>query len=244
MHIETLWPPRREMLTPALLAWLNGRSYALIKRLLDVCAALIALLLLWPGLLLIALLIRRDSPGPVLFRQTRVGARPRWHGLQLSWEERLFTCYKFRTMLSGCDEQPHIDYIVHFVSGQLEAGESSHLPYKLCADERVTRVGRWLRKLSLDELPQLWNIFTGEMSFVGPRPVPVYEVAAYKPWHRQRLKALPGLTGMWQVYGRSRVTFDEMARLDIDYIRRRSLLLDLKLLLATLPAVLKKEGAA
>jgi lipopolysaccharide/colanic/teichoic acid biosynthesis glycosyltransferase len=201
------------------------------------------MLFLWPLLLAISVLIMLDSPGPALFTQKRVGARWRSRGLTGHWETTTFNCHKFRTMFHKCDQSMHEAFIKAFVTGKVETSEEHGLPYKLNGDPRVTRVGHWLRKSSLDELPQLLNILKGEMSLVGPRPVPLYEVAAYDEWHRERLKALPGLTGMWQVKGRSQVTFDQMAQLDIEYVRNQSILLDLKLLLATFPAVLAGKGA-
>ncbi len=243
MVYEALWPQRQQAVRPDLMQWLNGRFYLLAKRTMDLTIVVLAAPILLPLFGFIAVLIKLDSPGPVIFRQTRVGARCQSRGLRHCWEQRLFECYKFRTMFHNCDQSLHVNYITNFVNGQVEASDENGLPYKLNGDPRVTRTGRWLRKLSLDELPQVFNIVKGEMSLVGPRPVPEYEVAAYQEWHRERLQALPGLTGMWQVYGRSRVTFDEMAQLDIEYVHRRSLLLDIKLLLATVPAVITGNGA-
>jgi len=217
---------------------LNFRLYLFIKRCLDIAITLVALALLWPVMVAIAVVIVLDSPGPVIFSQERVGAKWRPVGF---WEVITFRCLKFRTMTDKCDGSMHKAFVQAFVRGEMP--EQAGLPYKLNDDPRITRVGRWLRKSSLDELPQLINILKGEMSWVGPRPVPIYEVAAYRQWHRERLEALPGLTGLWQVKGRSQVTFDEMARLDIEYVRHPSVWLDLKLLVATVPAVLSSEGA-
>ncbi len=243
MEYEALWPQRQQAVWPDLMRWLHSRFYILAKRAMDLVLVLFGAIIILPLLLVIAILIKMDSPGPVIFRQARVGAKCQSKGLNHRWEQQVFECYKFRTMFHNCDQSLHMNYIKSFVNGEVEASDEKSLPYKLNGDPRVTRVGRWLRKLSLDELPQLFNIVKGEMSLVGPRPVPIYEVAAYQEWHRERLQALPGLTGMWQVYGRSRVTFDEMAQLDIEYVRRRSLLLDIKLLLATAPSVIKGDGA-
>lgn len=243
MAHEALWPQSQQLLMTDLTNQVNLRLYRLAKRCLDVVIAGIALLFLWPVLLLIAVAIRLDSPGPAIFVQKRVGTRWRANGPTIEWDVTMFECLKFRTMTSGCDQSMHEAFIQAFVAGELAASDETSLPFKLKNDPRVTPLGRWLRKSSLDELPQLINILRGEMSLVGPRPVPIYEVAAYKEWHRERLKALPGLTGLWQVKGRSRVTFDEMARLDIEYVRHPSMLTDLKLLFSTLPAVLSAKGA-
>jgi lipopolysaccharide/colanic/teichoic acid biosynthesis glycosyltransferase len=238
---DTLWPPSDHAVGRNLIHAINLQLYRSGKRVLDLAVTFVALLLLWPILLAIALLIKLDSCGPVMFVQKRVGARWCGSGLVGNWQVITFECYKFRTMVDGCDQQMHEAFIRAFIAG--EVPEEGNLPYKLKNDPRVTRVGRFLRKSSFDELPQMLNILKGEMSWVGPRPVPLYEVAAYQPWHRERLNALPGLTGLWQVKGRSRVSFDEMARLDIEYVRHPSLLIDLKLLLFTVPSVLAARGA-
>jgi len=156
-----------------------------------------------------------------------------------------FTMLKFRTMYLNADHRPHHEFVSRFIkaSGQVhEPGK--HRFFKLTNDPRVTPVGRVLRKTSLDELPQLWNVLRGDMSLVGPRPPLPYELEQYKPWHRRRvLEAKPGITGLWQVAGRSRMTFDEMVRLDLRYARTRSLWNDLKILLATPAAVISGKGA-
>lgn len=216
--------------------------YFRCKRALDLVLATLALAALAPLLLLLALLIRLDSPGPVLFIQERVGARRAGKDGRV-WEIRPFRLYKLRSMYHGADEQIHRAHIQAFIQGRLERRGAPHAPYKLAADPRVTRIGRLLRRTSLDELPQLLNVLKGEMSLVGPRPVPLYEAAAYQPWHLERLAALPGITGLWQVKGRARVGFDEMVRLDIAYVRQRSLWLDLQLLAQTIPAALSGAGA-
>src|SRR5207245_2841428 len=156
-----------------------------------------------------------------------------------------FPMVKFRTMYSGADHRPHHEFVSRFIkaSGQVhEPGKNRF--FKLTNDPRVTPVGRVLRKTSLDELPQLWNVLRGDMSLVGPRPPLPYELEQYKPWHRRRiLEAKPGITGLWQVAGRSRTTFDEMVRLDLRYARTRSLWTDIKILLATPAAVISGKGA-
>jgi lipopolysaccharide/colanic/teichoic acid biosynthesis glycosyltransferase len=181
-----------------------------------------------PFLLLIAVLIKLDSPGPVIFSQKRVGQN-----------DRIFNMYKFRTMHQNSDDEIHKIQIRSYANGTLDVAEG----VKLKEDPRITRVGRFLRMLSLDELPQLFNVIRGEMSLVGPRPVPVYEANFYKLWQSERLSTLPGITGLWQVSGRSEVSFDEQLRMDIRYIRNQSLWLNIMILLATIPAVFSRRGA-
>jgi exopolysaccharide biosynthesis polyprenyl glycosylphosphotransferase len=199
------------------------RSGRLVKRLLDMSFGLIGLLFLVVLGPLIALAIKLDSPGPVLFKQKRVGQGG-----------GLFCIYKFRSMRVGAEEQQAYLRSQNQASGPL---------FKMRDDPRLTRVGRFLRRLSLDELPQLWNVLRGEMSVVGPRPGLPQEVAQYQPWHRQRLEVPPGITGLWQVSGRSDLTFDEMCLLDIYYIENWSLGLDLIIMLRTVPRVLFGSGA-
>jgi lipopolysaccharide/colanic/teichoic acid biosynthesis glycosyltransferase len=189
-----------------------------------------------PLFLLIALAIKLSSRGPVLFRQVRVGQ----FGAP-------FVFLKFRSMYVGNDANIHREYVKALISGQAEkmtlSGKANAV-YKLTRDPRVTRIGACLRKTSLDEVPQLFNVLMGDMSLVGPRPAIPYEVESYRSWHRRRvLDAKPGLTGLWQVSGRSRVTFDEMVRLDLRYAMARSLWLDLKIILQTPRAILFGDGA-
>lgn len=217
----------------------DRRLYLQLKRFMDVVLSATLLILLSPALFLIALLIKLDSPGPVIFAQERMGYD--WH----SRKQRTFVLYKFRSMYHDVDQSVHQKHIQDWIRGRKGAngsGKPAEL-VKLTNDKRVTRVGRILRKTSLDELPQLWNVLKGDMSLVGPRPVPLYEIAEYAPWHRERLQAIPGITGLWQIKGRGLVTIDEMARLDIEYIKRRSLWFDLKIMLLTLPAVISGRGA-
>lgn len=222
----------------------QGSSLAFYsKRVVDVVGAVVGLLLLSPLLLLVALAIRLDSAGPVFYIQERVGARQRTQRGRVAWETCTFRLYKFRSMVHNADESIHQAHIKAFVAGQTEVAEADDAKFKLKNDFRITRVGKLLRRTSLDELPQLLNVLKGEMSLVGPRPVPVYEVAEYEPWHHERLLALPGITGLWQVKGRGRVTFDEMVRMDIEYTRTQSLWLDLQLLCLTIPSVLSGRGA-
>ena len=213
--------------------------YLRVKRFADFTTSGVLLVSLSPVLLLIALFVRLDSPGPVLFKQARMGYR--WRSRQ----QHPFTCYKFRSMYHNCDQSVHERYVVDRIRGwEGESGaDDACVLAKLVDDNRITRFGRILRRTSLDELPQLWNVLRGEMSLVGPRPVPLYEVAQYNQWQEDRLEATPGMTGLWQVRGRGRVTVGAMAQMDIDYIARRSFWLDLEILVLTLPAVFRGLGA-
>lgn len=214
------------------------------KRVLDVTIVIFALLALWPLFLLLALLIKLDSSGPAFFVQERVGARRRVKNGRAVWEPCKFRMYKFRSMRHNADQGVHQAYIQAFVQGNLSANGADGQPkFKMATDARITRLGRFIRKTSLDELPQLLNVLKGEMSLVGPRPVPEYEVALYKDEHYVRLLALPGLTGLWQVKGRGEVTFEEMMKLDLEYVRNQSLSLDLWILVMTIPAALFGWGA-
>jgi lipopolysaccharide/colanic/teichoic acid biosynthesis glycosyltransferase len=205
-----------------------------VKRAIDIAGSSSLMLLLSPVLLTIALIIKLTSDGPVLFEQKRLG--------QFGEE---FKCLKFRSMLLNCDSKIHQDYIQQFIAGK-EAGQVSAVPtvYKITNDPRITPIGRFLRKTSLDEFPQLWNVLRGEMSLVGPRPPVRYEFDIYDIWHRRRVfEVKPGITGLWQVSGRSRTRFDEMVRLDLRYCQSWSLWLDVKILLATPWAVFSGDGA-
>jgi lipopolysaccharide/colanic/teichoic acid biosynthesis glycosyltransferase len=213
------------------------------KRFLDIVLATLLLVVLSPLMLLIAVLIRLDTPGPIIFVQERVGARRRSRDGRTVWEIRNFPFYKLRSMVQDADPSTHQAHVKAYVEGRVEPSSTCSAKFKLTDDPRVTRVGRMLRRTSLDELPQLINVLRGEMSLVGPRPVPTYEMAEYQPWHRERLAALPGLTGLWQVNGRCQVSFEEQIRMDIEYVRNPSLWLDLKLLFLTIPAVLSGRGA-
>lgn len=208
-------------------------SARLVKRTFDLIVAALAVALLFPLWVLIALLIKFDSKGPVFYTQERVGM-----------DGRLFLLYKFRTMQAGADSQVHREYQHAFIAGRAEANlGNEHKPtYKLRADPRITRIGRLLRRTSLDEVPQLLNVISGDMSLVGPRPPIPYEVEAYELWHRKRLDMKPGLTGLWQVSGRNRLPFEEMVRLDLFYIENWSLLLDLKIILRTGFVMIGGEG--
>lgn len=223
--------------------------YYSIKRCWDFIISFIFLIVLSPLLVLISILIVLDSPGPVIFSQKRVGCKIRLQKDGLSKELTTFTFYKFRTMRHKADDQCHRDFVQAYINDdvqkmeQLQGGPVNTVNgYKLNRDSRITRIGSFLRKSSLDELPQFWNVLRGDMSLVGPRPPIPYEVEMYKPWHRERLYATPGITGLWQVNSRNASNFDEMVRLDIEYIRQQSLWLDLQLLIKTPFAVISKKG--
>jgi lipopolysaccharide/colanic/teichoic acid biosynthesis glycosyltransferase len=191
------------------------------------------LALMIPLFALIAAIVKLTSPGPVLFRQQRVGEKA-----------KPFTMLKFRTMYVNADPTIHQTFVTSFIKARPQVEGTGDTRFKIAHDPRVTKVGRVLRKTSLDELPQLWNVLTGEMSLVGPRPPLHYELQQYRSWHWRRvLDAKPGVTGLWQVMGRSRTTFDEMVRLDLRYVRARSLWTDVRILLATPRAVVTGKGA-
>jgi len=222
----------------------NRAYYYFFKRVLDVTVTTLALVILLPAMALIAVLIVLDSGWPIIFTQKRVGAR-RWTRDGFSyWRRTTFTFYKFRSMVQDADPSVHRAIVKAWAEGRVEPSDAGGVRFKLTDDPRVTRLGRILRKTSLDELPQLVNVLKGEMSLVGPRPDLTYSVEEYKPWHHERLAALPGITGLWQVNGRCQVSFDDMVRTDIEYIRNQSLWLDLKILFLTIPAALSGRGAA
>lgn len=201
--------------------WLAGQR---VKRALDVVLAGTLIVVLAPVFLLAAIAVRLSGPGPVLYPWKVLGLRG-----------RPFVGYKFRTMVDNAEELKQT---------LLEHNEMSGPVFKIRNDPRVTAVGRWLRKFSIDELPQLWSVLKGDMSLVGPRPCSAEEFAGFQPWQRSKLAVVPGITCLWQVSGRSRICdFEEWARLDLDYIRDWSLALDLAILARTVPAVLRGEGA-
>jgi lipopolysaccharide/colanic/teichoic acid biosynthesis glycosyltransferase len=206
------------------------QASALGCRALDIVLAAVLLVLLLPLLLLIALIIRADSRGWPVYRQQRLGHRC-----------RPFVVNKFRTMAAGAGHDPHREFVLALISGNGAATENG--VFKLTRDDRITRVGRFLRRSSLDELPQLWNVLRGDMSLVGPRPPIPYEVENYPEHWFGRFAVKPGMTGLWQVNGRSELTLDEMIELDLEYVRRRSVRLNVLILVRTLPAVLMARGA-
>ena len=207
-----------------------------VKRGIDILGSVLLLLVLSPILAAVALAIKLTSKGPVIFEQERLG--------QFGTK---FKCLKFRTMYTDNDPKIHREYVQNFIAGQAKVANSNcnqPIVYKLTNDPRVTPVGGFLRKTSLDEFPQFWNVLRGEMSLVGPRPPVTYEFEMYDYWHRRRVLELkPGVTGLWQVNGRSRTCFDDMVRLDLRYSQTWSLWLDFKILLATPLAVVAGDGA-
>ena len=193
------------------------------KRVIDVVGAVLSLIVLSPLMALVALVIKLESRGPVFYRSTRIGK-----------DGRPFTFLKFRSMVDGADQHRHMLSHLNEMDGPI---------FKISRDPRVTRIGRFLRVTSVDEIPQFLNVLRGEMSLVGPRPPIPEEVAQYEPWQCRRLDVRPGITCLWQISGRSTLGFKEWMRLDLEYIKRQSLWLDMHILLRTIPAVLSREGA-
>jgi lipopolysaccharide/colanic/teichoic acid biosynthesis glycosyltransferase len=210
-------------------AKLGAALYVAAKRAIDVVVAATLLITLLPVLALIGLAICVDSGLPILYRAERIGRFG-----------RSFTVLKFRSMRAGADSLSHVLFIRSLMNGTSTPCEL----YKVTNDRRITRVGAFLRKTSLDEVPQLWNVLRGEMSLVGPRPDVPYALTDYTDWMHRRLDVKPGITGLWQVSGRSRLSLQEMYRLDVDYVSQASLTFDLGILVRTVPAVLRREGAA
>lgn len=201
----------------------GGPVYRASKRLFDIAVALVGLVLLVPLLPVIVVLIKLDSPGSIFFRQKRVGEGG-----------RLFTCYKLRSMVQDAEAlKPHLAAL----------NEATGPAFKIRADPRITAIGAFLRRSSLDEVPQLFNVLLGDMSIIGPRPQIPTEVELYESWHRRRLEVKPGITCLWQVSGRSHVGFEDWMRLDLEYVRTRGWRTDLSILLRTLPAVIARKGA-
>jgi lipopolysaccharide/colanic/teichoic acid biosynthesis glycosyltransferase len=238
----------------------DRRTYYFLKRLMDISIALILLVFATPIMLAAAIAILVYSPGPIFFVQDRVGARRRVRGKTVTWEPVTFRCFKFRTMKCNADPSIHKAYVQALIAKNAEEMEAvqerateprnrANLAraaagvHKLREDSRVIRPGRLLRKLSIDELPQLINVLRGDMSMIGPRPAIPYEVEMYKPWHMLRLQAQPGITGLQQVTARCTADFDEQVKLDVDYIAHQSIWLDLKIAIKTPLAVLFARGA-
>lgn len=215
-----------------------GRSYedgfnTILKRAFDIVGSLIGFIVFSPFFLILALLIKLDSPGPVFFRQVRLGK-----------DGKKFTFFKFRSMFMDNDDKLHREYLKQYINnGKGADNGGSEGVYKIVDDPRVTRIGKFLRSTSLDELPQFINVLKGDMSLVGPRPCLPYEYEEYNPWHKKRMRVLPGLTGLWQVSGRSSVVFDDMVVLDLYYIENMSPWFDLQIVLKTIPVILFKRGA-
>ena len=210
-----------------------ARPRAAVKRAFDIVVAAVLLVLAVPLLVMAGLLILTTSRGGILFRQERLGRY-----------RRPFVIYKFRTMAAGCTDEPHREYMRRLLAQDADAPTGGERGlYKLVDDPRVTRAGRLLRRTSLDELPQLWNVLIGDMSLVGPRPALPYEAEQFGPAHDRRYVVRPGITGLWQVSGRSRLTMRQGLRLDLEYVDRQSFLLDLKILIKTVPAVLSPNAS-
>jgi lipopolysaccharide/colanic/teichoic acid biosynthesis glycosyltransferase len=209
-------------------------TYQWWKGILDRVLAFLAIIVSSPLVALIAIGIRLDSPGSAIFRREQVGENG-----------RIFIAYKFRTMYINSDDHEYKSYLVKYVleDAPYTIDQNGQEVYKVVDDPRVTRFGNLLRRTNLDELPQLFNVLKGEMSFVGPRPDIPFAVGMYKYWHRKRLGTKPGITGLWQVCGRKSLPFEGMVRLDINYIKRQSLLLDVKILLLTIGTILKRDGS-
>jgi lipopolysaccharide/colanic/teichoic acid biosynthesis glycosyltransferase len=207
-----------------------------LKRGMDVIGSIIGILVFSPVMVLAVLAVKLNSPGPAVFKQSRLGMK----GIK-------FLFYKFRSMYWNVDDQIHREYVNYLIKGDLEKidqGDGKEPLYKMKSDTRITWVGKIIRKTSIDELPQFLNVLKGEMSLVGPRPPLPYEVEKYEPWHLRRiLEVKPGITGLWQVTGRSITSFDEMVRLDLRYAQHWSIWLDLKILLKTVRAVVRPKGA-
>lgn len=221
--------------------------YFLCKRCMDIILSFLCLVIALPLFLLIALLIKMDSSGPVFFKQERVGLRKRSIRGKRIWEFNPFSMFKFRTMYHSCDRSMHWQFIRALIRDDGGEGEqlwnnSDSVVKKLSKDPRITQVGKVLRKTTMDEWPQLWNVLKGEMSLVGPRPPIVYELAQYEPHHWRRLETIPGCTGLWQVSGWNALGFEEMVELDVWYVQHQSLWLDIKILLGTVPAMLLGKG--
>jgi lipopolysaccharide/colanic/teichoic acid biosynthesis glycosyltransferase len=223
------------------------RHYFAVKRSMDIVGASLLLLLSSPLLVVIPIAIKLDSRGRALFRQQRIRGRRIDGGHE--WALEPFRLYKFRTMVADADPSLHRRYIEAYIASddgtlaQLRPGRGNGDSFRPLRDPRVTRVGGWLRKLSLDELPQLWNVLRGDMSLVGPRPPLPYEVAMYGEADLQRLTAPQGITGLAQVRGRCSIGFDDLIRHDLEYVGSQSVWLDLKVLALTLPVVLSRKGA-
>ena len=227
----------------------NRAFYYITKRILDVIISSVLLILLSPLLLIIALVIRLDTPGPALFCQPRVGCKIRWKGLKYKKEIVPFNFYKFRSMYKDADESKHKEFTKAYLRNDLE--EMARLQdgpveegneYKLNNDNRITRVGKFIRESSLDELPQLINVLKGDMSMVGPRPDLPYVVELYEPRHMKRLSTMQGLTGLWQTTGRNASSFEYMLEADFEYIDNQSIWLDIKIMLNTPLAMLNLKG--
>ena len=229
-------------------SWRCSVSWA-VKRAVDLLGGLVVGILVAPFALLIAVAIRMDSSGPAIYVQRRVRRTLVRENGSCYWQLTTFSFYKFRTMAKDVPADLHKQYTEAYISGdesriaEFHDASSGNGSYKLESDPRVTRIGRFLRKSSLDELPQLWNVVRGDMSLVGPRPPLEYEVTKYEEQHFERLRGPGGITGLWQVRGRCETSFEEMIALDVEYFERRSIFMDIGILVMTIPAVLSGRGA-
>ena len=222
----------------------SSTSYQLLKRTMDIVLSFLAMLILSPIYLILAIAIKLDSPGPVIFVQDRV--RGQQSPDNPHPEQQLFKFLKFRSMYTNADDRQHRQYVAAYINGDVHHtnhGESDRPIYKMTKDPRITWVGNLIRRTSLDELPQFFNVLRGDMSLVGPRPALPYEVEQYGEEHKQRLIPQAGLTGLWQVSGRTTLSFEEMIEIDVRYAHERSFWLDLKILILTIPAILSGDGA-
>lgn len=225
----------------------SRKGYYIAKRVLDIVLSALALIVLSPVILIIAILIKLDSPGPVFFRQQRVGAKLAGKGKGLHWERQDFHCVKFRSMTTNADQKVHQEYIKAYIANDESVmkemeGENNTL-HKLVNDQRITRVGKFIRKFSLDEVPQFWNVLRGDMSLVGPRPCIPYELEMYTDHHKQRLQAKPGITGLQQTVARCTISFEDQVNLDLEYISKQSFWYDLKILFMTPITIFTQKGA-
>lgn len=209
-------------------------TYRWWKAALDRLFAALILVPLAPFFALITIGIRIDSPGGAIFRQERVGK-----------DGQVFKIYKFRTMYAKNDDTQYKQYVKSYVTADAPymVDENGRAVYKIIDDARVTRFGAWLRQTNLDELPQILNVLRGEMSFVGPRPDVPFAVDVYSDWHRKRLLAKPGITGLWQTQKRAGVSFNEMVRLDVEYVEKQSICMDVKILFKTVGTILRRDGS-
>lgn len=237
-----------ELIIPPFVVARKEADYFILKRSVDILLSAVFLVILFPLMLLIALIITLDSYGPAIYSQKRVGCK--YHLTPSGYRKEVctFTFLKFRSMHHRTNDTVHREFIEAYIKndlnwmarlqqGKVDKGNQ----FKLNGDKRITRIGRFLRKSSLDELPQLWNVLRGDMSLVGPRPAIPYEVELYAPWHMHRLGALPGLTGLWQVTARNSASFDDMVKIDLEYIDKQSFWLDMKILLLTPLAVFDRK---
>jgi lipopolysaccharide/colanic/teichoic acid biosynthesis glycosyltransferase len=217
--------------------------YTLAKRATDLILTAVLLIILAPLIVIATLALKIDSRGPVLFSQERVGTRRVRRDGMTWWRPEIFRVYKFRSMIADADSSVHERHIATLADRPAQSDASDATSIKLGRDPRITRVGRYLRLTSIDELPQLINVLRGEMSLVGPRPVPIYEFARYGPEHMRRFTVLPGISGLWQIRGRCALSFWEMVSCDLEYADKQSFWTDLKIMVRTIPAVVSTRGA-